>query len=109
MEICHWKLDELSIGWDTIDTSKAIVGWDWWELTPEWSRVDERLEPFVGWELREVALLEWRPSKREIPTRTVAVEFAFDVGRFRIANGLDQNSIEVDAAQLQYRRQRLDR
>ena len=23
---CHWKLDELSIGWDTIDITDAITG-----------------------------------------------------------------------------------
>ncbi len=109
VEICHWKLDELSIGWDTIDTTEVIGGWQWAESTPVWSRRDERLGPFVGCELREVALLEWRPTKRELATRTVAVEFVFDSGQFRIATGLDENCIEVGAAQLQYLRHRLDR
>lgn len=26
VEVCHWKLDELSIGWDTNDTVADIVG-----------------------------------------------------------------------------------
>ncbi|MFG2049561.1 hypothetical protein ACGFIW_19270 [Micromonospora sp. NPDC048935] len=72
-EVCHWKLDELSIGWDTIDTTASIAGWDWFELTPQWSRNDERLESFLGQELGEVALLEWRPSDRDLAAGTVAV------------------------------------
>ncbi|MGW2397276.1 hypothetical protein ACWCYY_12055 [Kitasatospora sp. NPDC001664] len=27
VEFCHWKFDELSIGWGTIETSAAIAGW----------------------------------------------------------------------------------
>jgi hypothetical protein len=108
-EICHWKLDELSIGWDTIEVSEPIAGWEWAEFTPEWSCGDERLEPFVGQELRDVVLLEWRPTDRDLAAGTVAVEFVFDAGRFRIANGLDENYIEVGAAQPEYVRHRLGR
>ncbi|MEU8404299.1 hypothetical protein AB0C28_54800 [Nonomuraea sp. NPDC048892] len=50
-EICHWKFDELSIGWDTIDTTAAISGWGHLEPTPAWSDAHERLEPFVGRQL----------------------------------------------------------
>ncbi|NRQ38931.1 hypothetical protein HII36_44995 [Nonomuraea sp. NN258] len=95
VEICHWKLDELSIGWNAIDTTAAISDWEWFELTPAWSSVDERLEPFVGQELREVALLEWRPSSLDMADGTLAVEFVFDTGRFHIANALDENSIDL--------------
>lgn len=34
VEICHRKLDALSMGWNTIDTAAAITGWDWFESTP---------------------------------------------------------------------------
>ncbi|MGW7674262.1 hypothetical protein ACWGJX_45595 [Streptomyces sp. NPDC054775] len=71
--ICHGKLDELSIGWDTIDTKATITGWEWFELTPQWSHGDERLEPLVGQELCEVTLLEWRPADRDLAAGTVAV------------------------------------
>ncbi|MFB7781799.1 hypothetical protein ACFC1D_03645 [Streptomyces vinaceus] len=98
VEVCHSKLDELSIGWDAIDTAAAITGWEWSELTPEWSHRDGRLEQFVGQELCEVALLEWRPAERDLAAGTVAVEFVFAAGRLRIANGLDENRIEVGAA-----------
>lgn len=98
-EICHWKFDELSIGWDAIDTTVPIIGWDWAEFTPVWSHTDERLEPFVGQELREAALLEWRPPGPDLAAGTMVVEFVFDTGRFGIANGLDENRIEVDAPQ----------
>ncbi|MFC5821768.1 hypothetical protein [Nonomuraea harbinensis] len=100
VEVCHWKFDELSIGWNTIDTTAAISGWEEYdELTPVWSSDDERLEPFVGQELREVALLEWHPSSRhDIAGGTIAVEFVFDMGRFHIANALDENSIDLGNA-----------
>ncbi|MEV4095889.1 hypothetical protein [Streptosporangium saharense] len=98
VEICHSKFDELSIGWNTVDTTAAISGWEWFELTPAWSSADERLEPFIGQELSEVALLEWRPSGRDMAAGTLAVEFVFDTGRFHIANALDENGIEVGDA-----------
>ncbi|MER6443675.1 hypothetical protein [Streptomyces venezuelae] len=109
VEVCHWKLDELSIGWDTIDTEADIAGWAGSELTPRWSHRDERLEPFAGQELREVALLEWRPAGRDLAAGTVAVEFVFAGGRLRIVNGLDENRIEVGEAQPDHVRHRLGR
>ncbi|MEV1172074.1 hypothetical protein [Nonomuraea sp. NPDC049784] len=98
VEISHSKFDELSISWNTIDTTAAITGWEWFELTPAWSSADERLEPFIGQELREVALLEWRPSRRDVAAGTLAVEFVVDTGRFHIANALDENSIDLGDA-----------
>ncbi|MFJ4478864.1 hypothetical protein ACIQVR_32410 [Streptomyces xanthochromogenes] len=109
VEVCHWKLDELSIGWDTIDTEATITGWEWFELTPQWSHGDERLEPFVGQELCEVRLLEWRPTEHDLAAGTVAVEFVFGEGCLRIANGLDENRIEIGAAQPDYIRHTLGR
>ncbi|MEV7326451.1 hypothetical protein [Streptomyces sp. NPDC093970] len=109
VELCHWKFDELSISWDTIDTAADITGWESSELTPRWSHSDERLEPFVGHRLREVALLEWRPTVRDLAAGTVAVEFVFAHGCLRIANGLDENSIEADAAHPDYVRHGLGR
>ncbi|MFF5482038.1 hypothetical protein ACFY5C_32600 [Streptomyces sp. NPDC012935] len=109
VEVCHSKLDELSIGWDTIDTAASIAGWDGSELTPQWSHGDEHLEPFVGQELCEVALLEWRPAERDLAAGTVAVEFVFNGGCLRIVNGLDENRIEVGVAQPDYVRHRLGR
>ncbi|WTW99974.1 hypothetical protein OG216_44435 [Streptomycetaceae bacterium NBC_01309] len=98
VEVCHSKLDELSIGWDRIDVTAAIVGWEWFELTPEWSGADERLERFVGGELRDVALLEWRYPGGDLADGTVAVEFSFDAGSFLVFNALDENGIEVGLA-----------
>ncbi|MEU3607955.1 hypothetical protein AB0E83_21270 [Streptomyces sp. NPDC035033] len=111
VELCHWKFDELSIGWDTIDTAAAITGWEEVELTPQWSHTDERLGPLVGQELEEVTLLEWRPAEteRDLAAGTVAVEFAFADDRLRIVNGLDENRIEVGAAHPSYLRHRLSR
>ncbi|WP_367048717.1 hypothetical protein [Streptomyces sp. Je 1-332] len=107
VEVCHWKFDELSIGWDTIDTAAEIAGWEWFELTPRWSQHDERLQPFVGQELREVALLEWRPAGPGLAAGSLVVEFAFAGGCLRIANGLDENRIEVGGSRPDYVRHRL--
>ncbi len=119
VEVCHKRLDALSIGWDTIDTAAAITGWEWFELTPEWSHRDERLEAFVGRELVEVALLEWRPKEHDMAAGTVAVEFVFAgdglqidgrrIDRLRIVNGLDENHIEFGAARPDYVRYGLGR
>lgn len=109
VEVCHWKLDELSVGWDTIDTAATITGWEWCELTPQWSHSDEHIEPLVGQELCEVTLLEWRPADRDLAAGTVAVEFVFASGCLRIVNGLDENRIEVGAAHPDYVRHRLGR
>lgn len=38
VEVCHTKFDELSIGWDTIDTRAAVAGWEWFEFTPVGAR-----------------------------------------------------------------------
>ncbi|MFI6484541.1 hypothetical protein ACIBH1_41940 [Nonomuraea sp. NPDC050663] len=105
-EITHSKFDELSITWNTIDTTAAISGWEDDELTPAWSG-DERLEPFGGQTLREVTLLEWRPSRRDLAAGTLAVEFVFETGRFHIANALDENSIEVGEPHPEWVRHRL--
>ncbi|MEV0151334.1 MULTISPECIES: hypothetical protein [unclassified Nonomuraea] len=107
IEIMHSKFDELSISWNTTDTTAAMTGWEWFELTPAWSSADERLEPFIGQELREVALLEWQPSGPDLAAGTLAVEFVFDKSRFHIANALDENSIEVGDAHPEWLRHRL--
>lgn len=98
VELCHWKLDELSVGWSTIDTAAAITGWEGLDLTPVWSFTDDRIGRFTGQELREVALLEWRSSAHDLANGSVAVEFTFRTGRFHVANGLDENSIGEDAS-----------
>jgi hypothetical protein len=79
VEVCHWKLDELSIGWDTIDTTAAIAGWEWADFTPVWSHADQWLESFTA---------------------------RADAAR---RHDLDENRIETGAAQPDYVRHRLTR
>ncbi|WP_033258819.1 MULTISPECIES: hypothetical protein [Kitasatospora] len=109
VELCHWQLDGLSIDWDAIDTAAPITGWEWAEFIPEWSRRHDLLDDLRGRELREAALLEWRPSdRRDVAAGTVAVEFAFADGeRLRIVNGLDENRLERGPAHPEYVRHRL--
>jgi len=53
------------VGWDRIDTAATMTGWEPSEFTLRWPGSHEHLEPIVGQELREVALLEWRPAERD--------------------------------------------
>lgn len=109
VEICHWGINELSISWDGIDTSAAITGgWKRMKRELEWSHTERTLEPFLGRELREVALLEGRPDVADIARGMVAVEFGFAGGRFRISNALDENAIEIDDPQPDFLRHPLN-
>ncbi|WP_053652170.1 hypothetical protein [Streptomyces sp. XY431] len=86
------------------------MGWEWSGFTPEWSDQDERLAPFVGRELRGAALLEWSPPEEHVCDTArgmVAMEFVFDDGHVRIADGLDENTVELDPAAPEYVRHRL--
>jgi hypothetical protein len=84
LELCHWKFDELSIGWNSVDTAAAITEWGWFGLTPMWSAVDDRLGRFAGQELLEVALLEYRAPDWDAANGTVAVD-TMDIRRLRSA------------------------
>jgi hypothetical protein len=94
VEICHQKFDELSITWNAIDCSMPIGGWDETDFTPVWRPGCDLLGDFIGGEVQEVALLEWRGA-RDMADGMAAVEFVFDAGRFAVANGLDENVIET--------------
>lgn len=104
VEICHQKFDDVSITWNAIDCSAPIGGWDEADdFTPVWRAGDRPIADFVGGEVREVALLEWR-SGHDMADGMVAVEFVFDVGRFAVANALDENGIETGMRALEYER-----
>jgi len=94
VEICHQKFDDLSITFNTIDCGAPITGWEESEFTPVWRFDDDRIIGYRDQVLRRVALLEWR-APGDMADGMVAVEFTFAGGRFAIANGLDENMIEV--------------
>ncbi|MEV4179199.1 hypothetical protein [Nonomuraea sp. NPDC049709] len=52
--------DELSISLNSIDRTTAVNDGEGLKPTPAWSSADDRLEPFVGQDMREGTLLEWR-------------------------------------------------
>ncbi|MCP2328774.1 hypothetical protein HDA40_007281 [Hamadaea flava] len=108
VEICHQKFDDLSITWNTIDCSAPIGGWDEADFAPVWRAGEVLLGDFVGSEVREVALLEWR-GDRDMADGMVAVEFVFETGRFAVANGLDENMIEIGARVPAYERRVMGR
>ncbi len=110
VEIKHSRFDDLSISWNGIDTAAPIPGFvidDFPAMSgilfeeptpvyihdPVWKFDDERLTPFHGQLLREVALMQWRGD--DAAFGMVSVEFVFTGGRLRIVNGLDENAIEI--------------
>lgn len=94
VEICHQRFDDLSITFNTIDCDAPITGWQESEFTPVYRFDDDQIVRFRDQVLRQVALLEWRAAG-DMADGMVAVEFTFEGGRFAIANGLDENMIEL--------------
>jgi hypothetical protein len=101
IEVCHQRFEDLSITLNTVDTADQIAGWEESELTPGWRFDDQRLTPLHGQVLQEVALLEY--GGRDMANGMVAVEFAFPDGLIRIANALDENTIETSEAGPEFR------
>lgn len=108
VEIQHSRFDDLSISWNGIDTTAPIPGYvlkGYPEIPglfegepahlhdPVWTFDDERLAPFHGQALEEVALVQWRGE--DAAHGMVSVEFIFGGVRVCVANGLDENTIEV--------------
>ncbi len=105
LEITHFKFDELSLTWNTIDP----VG------NAEWFYGDDGSCPLVwrhdtspelsaleGEELQEVELLEC--ATRDMAEGMVALGFVFSGGRFTVFNALDENGLEFGEPGADYRR-----
>ena len=118
VEIKHSRFDDLSLSWDGIDTAAPIphfvfdgfpqlpgdlAGPAVYKHDPVWRFDDERLAPFEGQRLSEVALMQWRGD--DAAFGMVSVEFVFTDKRLRIVNGLDENAIELgETTRLHYHR-----
>jgi hypothetical protein len=100
VEINHWKFDEVSITWNTIDPERSPV---WADFPLTWrDDVPEELAVLTGRSLSTVELLEWRG--RDIAQGTVSLGFGFPDGQVTIYNALDENGMEFTPPDERYTR-----
>jgi hypothetical protein len=93
VEITYWKLDELSLTWNTIDPSRPVR---WPDFDLEWRREPvPRLRRLPGLPLTAVELLEW--TGRDAARGNVDVSFVFGASRVTVFNALDENGLSFAA------------
>ncbi|MEV7548936.1 hypothetical protein AB0N89_04855 [Amycolatopsis sp. NPDC089917] len=105
LEITHWKFDEVSLTWNTIDPYGKSE-WDWGdpaEPSPlRWRRdVCPELSALEGQVLQDVELLQ--SVSHDVAGRMVALGFVFPSGRFTVFNAMDENGIEFTEPDSSYR------
>jgi hypothetical protein len=109
VEICHRKFDELSVTWNTIVPAAAIEWSDADDNAPGASRLEWRndtdatLAGLHGQQLKRVELLEWCRQALDFGNGTMAISFDFGPERLTIANGLDENNLELGQPDSHYR------
>ncbi|ONF69928.1 hypothetical protein [Amycolatopsis keratiniphila] len=109
LEITHWKFDEISLTWNTIDPY-GKSSWDWGDPAEPnpllWRRdVFPELSALEGQVLQDVELLDC--ATRDMANGMVALGFVFPHGRFTVFNALDENGIEYTEPDSSYRRHSL--
>ncbi|MEW9530943.1 hypothetical protein [Microbispora sp. NPDC049125] len=91
VEINHWKFDEVSITWNTVDPARAL---DWPDFHMAWrDDVPDELAVLVGQPCSAVELLMWR-SRDHVEGTIVSLGFGFPNGQVTIYNALDENGME---------------
>jgi hypothetical protein len=100
VEINHWKLDELSISWNTIDPARCP---HWPDFHLAWrDDASAELAALVRQPCSTVELLEWRGD--DLAEGTVALGFGFPNGQMTIYNALDENGMEFTPPEDRYMR-----
>lgn len=109
VEINHYKFNDLSLTWNTIQpavhTTWPDGGEDACVFHLAW-RHDARPELAVlqGQTLEAVKLLHWDGDKYDAANGSIGVSFAFPDGRVTIQNALDENGLEFGEPDPGYRR-----
>jgi hypothetical protein len=102
VEINHWKFDEVSITWNTIDPARSPA---WPDFHLAWrDNAPDELAALVGQPLSTMELLEWRGS--DLAQGTVSLGFSFSNGQVTIYNKLDENGMEFTPPDDRYTRHR---
>ncbi|MEV0890134.1 hypothetical protein [Promicromonospora sp. MEB111] len=106
LEIQHYKFDELSITWNTIDARSAVR---WPESELVWS--DDALAGLShlhGQRVLAGQLLEWRGPDPDLANGMVAVGVVLENGRVLVYNALDENGLDFGQPRPEYRSWSLD-
>ncbi|MEV6012318.1 hypothetical protein AB0M29_36630 [Streptomyces sp. NPDC051976] len=103
VEINHYKFDDLSITWNSIDPHKPVL---WPDFDLQW-RHDARpeLHALQGQVLQDVELLEWTGD--DLARGTVDLSFLFPKERLTIVNALDENGLTFGLPEANHRRHSL--
>ncbi|MEU5025713.1 hypothetical protein [Streptomyces milbemycinicus] len=89
VEINHWKLDELSLTWNSIDPRRPA---EWPGFALQWrDNAIPEAAPLLDHPLQNVELLEW--TGPDAAQGTVDVSFVFPEGRITVSNALDENGL----------------
>lgn len=92
VEINHWKFDDLSITWNTIDPQQP-VDWPGFALRRHVNALPEP-RALLGLPLQDVELLTW--SGDDAAHGSIEVGFAFSEGGIAVHNALDENGLSFD-------------
>ncbi|WP_245975529.1 hypothetical protein [Amycolatopsis palatopharyngis] len=108
VEVNHMKFTEVSITWNSIDTTKDPV----WPTSDDF-RLTWRADVLSGvadlqhQRLNAVDVLEWVGGRDDIANGTVALSFVMTGGRMTVYNALDENGIKVGDLDSNWRRRPL--
>ncbi|GAA4198970.1 hypothetical protein [Microbispora amethystogenes] len=105
IEITHWKFDEVSITWNTIDPARAL---DWPDFRLAWrDDIPDELTALIGQPCSAVELLMWR-DRDLVEGTIVSLGFGFSNGQVTIYNALDENGMEFAPPGDRHTRYRLE-
>lgn len=92
VEVNHWKLDELSVTWNSIDPSRPVT---WADFRLAWRPEPlPQLAPLPGQPLQRVELLEWTGG--DMGNGSVDLQFVFPATYLTVHNGMDENGLSFD-------------
>lgn len=96
IEVCCWKLDEMSLTYDRIDVSDP-PDWGWEPRAFEWRRDALRpLASVLGAQLQTVGLIEIEFTAARSAWCLGGLEFGFEEASLGIYNGLDDTQVALD-------------
>lgn len=96
VEVNHYKFDDLSLTWNSVDPARPIN----WPGTPEYPLAwrDDAMQELAarhGETLRAVELSEW--TGNDMANGMVSVRFTLTGGIVTVVNALDENGLEFES------------
>ena len=112
LEVCWWKLDELSITWNSVDVNHAPTAWSGGRPLIWRSQAHHALEAVNGGTISGLASTEHRMTTRRLATGESPDDIqgsswlfsglllATDRGQLHIFNALDENGLENETGEV---------